>query len=117
MARTRRRNNLQEIYHQQQAFWIKRSPIAHRRIWHWLGTVVAILSRNPLLKSTVATGGPEALKAEASRLRKLAALGVSVPQIVAEGKDWFMLNDIGRPLTGWIRGPEVSRELKRTIVK
>jgi tRNA A-37 threonylcarbamoyl transferase component Bud32 len=106
-----------KIYHQQQAFWIKQSQIAHRRIWHWLGAVVAILSRNPLLKPTVATGGPEALKAEANRLRKLAALGVSVPQIVAEGKDWFMLNDIGRPLTGWIRDPEVSREQKRTIVK
>ncbi|WP_341327044.1 hypothetical protein [Methylotuvimicrobium sp. KM2] len=106
-----------KLVYQQQAFWIKQSQIAHPRIWHWLGAVVAILSRNPLLKPTVATGGPEALKAEASRLRKLAALGVSVPQIVAEGKDWFMLNDIGRPLTGWIRDPEVSREQKRTIVK
>ncbi len=106
-----------KIVHQQQAFWIKQSQIAHRRIWHWLGAVAALLSGNPLLKPTVATGGPEALKAEASRLRKLAALGVSVPQIVAEGKDWFMLNDIGRPLTGWIRDPEVSREQKRTIVK
>lgn len=106
-----------KLVYQQQSFWIKQSQIARRRIWHWLGTFVAILSRNPLLKSTVATGGPEALKAEASRLRKLASLGVSVPQIVAEGKGWIMLNDIGRPLTGWIRDPKVSREHKRTIVK
>ena len=106
-----------KLVYQQQAYWIKQSQIAHLRIWHWLGAVVAILSRNPLLKPTVATGGPEALKAEASRLRKLAALGVSVPQIVAEGEDWIMLNDIGSPLTGWIRDPEVSREDKRTIVK
>lgn len=106
-----------KLVYQQQAFWIKQSQIAHRRIWHWLGAVVAPLSRNPLLKPTVATGGPEALKAEASRLKKLAALGVSVPQIAAEGEGWIMLNDIGRPLTGWIRDPEVSREDKRTIVK
>lgn len=106
-----------KFYHRRQAFWIKQPQKNHRKIWHLLGAIAAPLSRNPLLKPTIETGGPEALKAEAKRLKKFAALGISVPRIIAEGEDWIMLNDIGRPLNDWIRDPEVSRETKRTIVK
>lgn len=106
-----------KIIHRQQTFWIKQSQDAQYRIWHFLGKIAAIVSRNPLLKPTVATIGSKALKAEAARLRRLASLGVNVPDVVAEGNGWIMLKDIGLPLSDWLRDANVSRQDKRKIVR
>lgn len=111
------KTRIAKIVDQQQTFWIKQSQQTRFRVWHWLSAAAAVATRNPLLKPTVETGGPEALKAESERLKRLAALGISVPQVVAEGNGWFMLNDIGRPLSDWLRDANVSREDKRKIVR
>ena len=105
-----------KINHREQAFWIKQSEAAQYRIWHFVGKIAAKLSRNPLLTPTLETSGAKALKAEVARLRRLASLGVSVPDVVAEGSGWIMLKDIGRPLSDWLRDAYVSRQDKCKIV-
>lgn len=50
--------------------------------------------------------GTEARALEAGRLRQLAAAGVRVPRILAEGDSHLVLSDLGETLPGRLRGPD-----------
>jgi hypothetical protein len=58
---------------------------------------LARTARLPLLVPVPNLGGPEAIATEARRLRALAALGLRVPQVLAEGPEGLLLAHLGQP--------------------
>lgn len=68
-------------------------------------SVLAGLSRNPLLRPVPAPGGATAQAIEVARLRALAASGVRVPELIHQGDDYLVLRRIeGRPLQDQFTG-------------
>lgn len=75
------------------AVWVKRAepphPVSLVRLYNFVMTPV------PLLRSVPNPGGVAALDNEHRRLRSLAAQGVPVPRVVAQGGEWIATSDAG----------------------
>jgi tRNA A-37 threonylcarbamoyl transferase component Bud32 len=72
--------------------WVKRAVKTKLRVGHRLQDWAAVLLGVELLRQTA---GGETLDREARILRALAAKGVRVPEVVAQGEDWLALSDLG----------------------
>ncbi len=83
--------------------WVKRAFPAEKNVWHGLMGLAFRLTKNPFFVPTVALDAREAAEGELARIRKLASCGVNVPEVLAEGDDWFVLADGGTSLCTLVR--------------
>jgi hypothetical protein len=90
--------------------WVKRAGPPKRLVWHRLQKILALALRLPVLRPTVAPGGPETLAREAARLRAFAARGVSVPRILAGDHGLLVLSDQGPSLAAALSGARDDAE-------
>lgn len=84
------------LLHGQQV-WLKKAGTRHARWPYWVLGALARTARLPLLAPVPNLGGPEAIATEARRLRALAARGLRVPQVLAEGAPGLLLAHLGLP--------------------
>ncbi len=75
--------------------WLKKAGPRNPRWRYWLLGALAGALRLDVLKPVMNLGGEAAIAHEARRLRELAALGVRVPQVLAEQPDGLLLSDLG----------------------
>ena len=75
--------------------WVKQAVPAKEKVWHRLQRFLANVTGIPLLRPTVSPGGKAGLVNEANTLRKLAAHGVLVPDLIGEGANWIAIGDNG----------------------
>ncbi|WP_052065828.1 hypothetical protein [Thalassospira australica] len=78
--------------------WVKQAVPAKQKIWHRLQRFAANITGIPLLRPTVSLGGQDGLESEAGVLRKLAACGILVPDLIEVGESWIAIGDNGRIL-------------------
>ena len=76
--------------------WLKRAGPRHGALRYRALAVVAWLLRLDLLRPVPNPGGKAAIAIEARRLAELAALGLRVPQVLAQQDDALLLSDLGQ---------------------
>ena len=76
-----------------EVIWVKRAepphPVSLIRLYN------LVMAPVPLLRSVPNPGGTDALDNEHRRLESLAAQGVPVPRVVAQGAQWIAISDAG----------------------
>ncbi|WP_171016208.1 hypothetical protein [Ramlibacter sp. 2FC] len=77
--------------------WIKKAGPRHGRWRYWLMGALAGLLRLGVLRPVPNLGGEAAIAREAQRLRELWALGLRVPEVLAQQADGLLLADLGAP--------------------
>lgn len=77
--------------------WIKKAGPRHGRWRYWLMGLLAALLRLGVLRPVPNLGGEAAIAREALRLRELHALGLRVPEVLAQQADGLLLADLGAP--------------------
>ncbi|MFP8966993.1 hypothetical protein ACKC9G_10480 [Pokkaliibacter sp. CJK22405] len=102
---------------QNESFWVKSPEETRVTIWHRLASPLSTLIKNPLLRSTVASGGAEELLAEAARIRLLHQKGMPVPEVVAQSDEWFVIRDGGRSIRGVLKDKTLSAADKLGILQ
>ncbi|MGA0572276.1 hypothetical protein ACO2Q9_16265 [Variovorax sp. VNK109] len=75
--------------------WLKKAGPRNPRWRYWLLGALAGAFRLDVLSPVMNLGGEDAIAHEARRLRELAALGLRVPQVLAEQADGLLLSDLG----------------------
>jgi tRNA A-37 threonylcarbamoyl transferase component Bud32 len=75
--------------------WVKQAVPAKQKVWHRLQRFLANVTGIPLLRPTVSPGGKQGLETEAEILRKLAARGILVPDLVGQDESWIAIGDNG----------------------
>lgn len=78
--------------------WVKQAVPPKTKGWHRLQRFAASITGIALLRPTVSPGGQAGLESEAATLRKLASLGVLVPDLIDVGENWIAIGDNGRIL-------------------
>ena len=82
--------------------WVKQSVRAKHKVWHRVQRFAANITGIPLLRPTVSPGGQAGLESEAATLRKLAQVGVLVPDLIDVADHWIAIGDNGRILKNCI---------------
>ncbi|MFN4100390.1 MAG: lipopolysaccharide kinase InaA family protein [Pararhodobacter sp.] len=80
---------------------------------YWLKRVEA--HRNPLHRLQKGNAG-RALAADRAGLAEMARRGLPAPKVLAEGPDFLLTEDVGRPAATWLRDPSVSDDTRHTIL-
>lgn len=83
---------------QQQRYWLKQTE--HNHGW------MRLLKARP----------QRALQREIKQLQQLNQQQAAVPSLVAYGKGYFVVKDVGRTLNLWLEDPAISLEQKTTIL-
>lgn len=75
--------------------WFKYPVPPKARIWHMLQRFIAAIAGMPILRSTVSSGGAQALHDEAARLKLFQQQGFHAPDILALHDDMIVMGDSG----------------------
>lgn len=94
--------------------WIKKAGPRHGRWRYWLMGALAGLLRLGVLRPVPNLGGNAAIAREARRLRELRALGLRVPEVLAQQADGLLLADLGAPDQA---ARSLGEELERTVAR
>ncbi|WP_141696821.1 lipopolysaccharide kinase InaA family protein [Methylophaga muralis] len=98
-------------------FWIKQAEASSSTIWHYLSSIIAKISDNPLFTPTVTIDGNTALTGEIQRINQLKNEGASVPQIIASGENWFATADHGITLQKLFKRSELNDKQLQHILE
>lgn len=77
--------------------WIKKAGPRNPRWRYRLQGLIATVLRLETLRPVMNLGGPAAIAHEARRLNELAALGLRVPELLAQDAHGLMIADLGAP--------------------
>lgn len=91
--------------------WVKRAEHVYHEAWLRFARRACLLLGLGILQPGADPNGARAIRFEAGRLRRLARLGLPVPEVFASGADWVALFDCGKPLSNVVRdASEMERE-------
>ncbi len=82
-----------------QRVWLKKAGARHGAWRYRVLAAIAAALRLDVLKPVPNPGGVEAIAIEARRLRELGALGLRVPQVLAQQADGLLMSDLGESRT------------------
>jgi len=112
------RREILPLEYEGKRYWIKRgreggSPLLQRLLWP--------LGHFPLLLPSLPMTPKESVAHESSRIRALADLGIPVPTLVLVEKEYFVMEDVGRPLRRILRKdpkhPELVSDALRLLAR
>lgn len=98
------------------AVWVKKASRPKAKIWHKMQYLCSCVFLNPIIRSTVSTGGPKGLAAEALRIAALAAAGFHVPHILGQGEDFMVLSDAGFELKSYLSALGDEKQTEREVL-
>ncbi len=78
-------------------FWLKKAGPRHGMARYRVLGLLAWLTRLQVLRPVPNLGGSAAIATEARRLHSLAALGLRVPEVLAQQPEGLLLRHLGRP--------------------
>lgn len=97
--------------------WIKQAEASSSTIWHWFSALIATLTDNPLFTPTITRDGYSALTSEIQRINQLNSQGISVPQIITSGENWFATADHGTTLQKLFKRVELDEQQLQYILQ
>jgi tRNA A-37 threonylcarbamoyl transferase component Bud32 len=93
-----------------ECIWVKKSVVINSGFAHKWQNMLARILNIEVLKTPAKTAENQQLEHEGRCLKKLAAQGFHVPQVIAQGQDWLALSDVGTPI---IEQWSVNNDLNR----
>ncbi|MCX7553136.1 hypothetical protein OS175_04545 [Marinicella sp. S1101] len=104
-----------KIKTQANAYWLKKAAPARGLFRYHALNFFSRLLRLPLLKAVPQPGGAAAVINEAARLKALADAGVPVPKIIAEDREWLLVESMGESIVKTLKSQTTQKPTRQKL--
>ncbi len=96
-------------------YWLKKAAPARGIFRYHALNLFSKALRLPLLKAVPQPGGEAAILNETIRLTSLAENNINVPKLLAHGKDWLLIEDVGDSIVKQLKAKATTQQQRQHL--